>query len=223
MLFRSQLIDRMNSLNMAVTSGGSPLSKAQKAAVEDSAKLSSGSIDDSVGFFKDKLKAAFVDETQLKGKLGNISTSRGIKQVSSMLRMGMAQAGELAGLTDASATPEKQAQALHDLLNKDPSKLNDKQKALRSSLISNRITGDMFTKVDGKDVLDSRKVMKLGEEFASDMNKKRALSKEETKAGPTVVTFAEGAQVKMSGVVRIDGGDSTLTATAANVKPNSRA
>jgi hypothetical protein len=220
---KQQLIDSMNALNMTVTSGGSPLSKAQKAAVEDSAKLGAGSIDDSVGFFKDKLKAAFVDETQLKGKLGNINTSRGIKQVSSMLRMGMAQAGELAGLTDANATPEKQAQALHDLLSKDPSKLNEKQKALRSSLVSSRITEDMFTKVGGKDVLDSRKVMKLGEEFASDMSKKKALSKEETKAGPTVVTFAEGAQVKMSGVVRIDGGDSTLTATAANVKPNSRA
>lgn len=222
---KQQLVDTMNSLNMTVTSGGSPLSKAQKEAVEDSAKLGSAGHQDSVSFFKDKLKAAFMGDkpdSEFNRKLANQSSGQGIKKVGSLLRMGMAQAGELANLKEG-ATPQDQAQALHSLLTSDPGKLNDKQKALRTSLMSNRITSDLFAEVDGKKVLDSRKILSLGESFAKDMAQKKALSKEETKGGPTVVTFAEGAQVKMSGVVRVDGGDSTLTATAANVRPNSRA
>lgn len=221
---KQQLVDTMNSLNMTVTSGGSPLSKSQKEAVEDSAKLGTANLKDSISFFKDKLKAAYMGDNE--GSDFNIKlagrSGKGIRQVGSLLRMGMAQAGQLANLKD-DATPEAQTQALHNLLTQDPSKLNDKQKALRTSLINNRITSDLFGGEDGKKVLDSRKILSLGESFAKDMDKKKALSKEETKGGPTVVTFAEGAQVKMSGVVRVDGGDSTLTATAANVRPNSRA
>lgn len=215
---RKSLIDTMQKLGVTVTSGGSPLTAAQNAAIKESSEVMSGDHNKVVSMFKDKFKAANLDKKTMEdlvGKATSAQTGAGLRQASSMLRMGMAEAGRLAG--GDNNTPEKQANALYNLLNTDDTKLDDSQKALKRNLTNNKITSDMFTKgSDGRFSLDAKKIMALGDEFSRDMNKKNALTKEsDGKVG--TVRLESGTELKMSGTVNVSGGNSTLVAIASNI------
>ena len=71
--------------------------------------------------------------------------------------------------------------------------------------------------------ISAPKLSDLGANFAKEMNKKNLLSKDEGKGGPMEVSFADGTEFRMKGVVRIDGGDSSIVTTAAGIRGRSNA
>ena len=212
---KRQLIETMQKLGSTVTSGGKPLTAAQNLAIKESSEVMTGDHNKVVNMFKDTFKAANLDKGALIGKATNVQTGAGLRQASSMLRMGMAEAGSLAGKDNN--TPEQQAKALYNLLNSDDTKLSDQQKALKKNLTSNKITAEMFTKgADGSFSLDAKKIMALGDEFSRDMAKKNALTKEsDGKVG--TVRLESGTELKMSGTVNVSGGTSALVGIASTI------
>ena len=132
-------------------------------------------------------------------------SSQGIRKAGTMLRMGMSEATALSGET---ATDVKgQTQILYKLLTSDTSKLSEPQKKLRENLLTSGITSDLFVGDDKSKAISAPKLSDLGANFAKEMNKKNLLSKDEGKGGPMEVSFADGTEFRMKGVVRIDGGE----------------
>ena len=209
---RRQLQEDINKLGITTTTGGTPLSKQVKDAIVESSGLMSGQISP-IDLFENKIKATNLgDRAKLAQQMSDVKVAPGLLKVGSLVRMGMAQAGELSSSdpNKKPTTPEAQAQALYNLLTADESKLSDQQKALKTNLKDNRITKDSFVlDGNGKASLDMNKLTEIGKDFTSEMNKKKALDTGST-GGTSVVQLKEGTELKMSGNMNITTGDSTL-------------